>query len=209
MNNYLVLLVLIIAACHSPKPLENSTANIVGPESSEEQPGLDTTKVAIDLDQSIIEWKGTKLTGKHEGTVKFNNGWLVFSRNRLIGGHLVVSMESINITDIPAHEKTARRNLLNHLVDEFAVKLFKVSSFTIKQVSTGTENELDISGDLRIRGVSQDIKIKATRNNKIFFSNFSFNRFDWGVGKDGNWFEKRLVSKMINLKVKIHLKEDF
>ena len=160
-------------------------------------------EIPINLNKSVIGWKGTKITGKHEGTVSFREGHLTFLEGKLIGGELIVNMESIDISDIPVHETTARRNLLNHFIEEFTINKFSNSSFTFTEVNHSSADRIEIAGQLSIRGISNPIKIFASKTRGGYTSEFSFNRFDWGIGENGSWFEKRLVDEMIQLKVKL------
>jgi len=201
MSRYLLFLLLISMACNERK--NQQQAKVI----SDAKPVIiskSDLKTAIDLKQSVIEWRGTKITGKHEGTVKFERGELLFNNGKLTGGNFTVAMNTINITDIPAHEKTARRNLLNHFIDEFSIGKFSTSSFIIKHVRYLSSDQLEITGSLIIKGNTNAITIEAHQlAEDEFVSEFSFNRFDWDVGEDGSWFEKRFVDEMINLKVKL------
>ncbi|HEX9151808.1 MAG TPA: YceI family protein, partial [Flavobacterium sp.] len=53
----------------------------------------------IDAAKSKIIWIGKKVTGQHEGTVKFKDGYLVFKNKKVVGGNFTTDMKSITNTD--------------------------------------------------------------------------------------------------------------
>ncbi|SNT39672.1 Polyisoprenoid-binding protein YceI [Ekhidna lutea] len=199
----LLFLATLSLACGSQSTIESKPVFASNKKSSVLTQQTGAKEIPIDLDKSVIAWKGTKITGKHEGTVNFREGQLTFSEGKLIGGELIVDMESIDISDIPEHETTARRNLLNHFIEEFTINQFSKSSFTFTEVNHSRADRIEIAGQLSIRGVSNPIRIFANKTSDGYTSEFSFNRFDWGIGENGSWFEKRLVDEMIQLKVKL------
>ena len=54
----------------------------------------------INTTSSNIEWVGKKVTGQHNGTVKFKDGALVFKGKKLKGGIFTVDMTSLTATDL-------------------------------------------------------------------------------------------------------------
>ena len=58
----------------------------------------------ISTKESKIIWTGTKLTGYHQGVVNIKEGNVVMKENRLAGGYVVVDMNTIVCTDIPASD---------------------------------------------------------------------------------------------------------
>ena len=57
-------------------------------------------KTEINLDESNITWKGYKVTGSHEGTIKFKSGTLMFNDGTLVDGAFSMDMNSIKCTDL-------------------------------------------------------------------------------------------------------------
>lgn len=166
-------------------------------------------KMNVNLDESLISWRGTKLmgTGKHEGTLKFKDGYLLFHGDSLIGGKLTADMRSIFITDIPLSDPVPRRNLTEHLNSDFDTELYPVAGFEIAEVSYSAENALQIAGDLTIREITRPIVITATtsQNRSEYKADFTFDRFGWNIGADGSWLEKKLVDAEISVQVLVTL----
>lgn len=199
-----ILLILLLAACTAETEYDYSDLPPVNSTSVLSESGEFRT-VPVDVHRSKVEWRGTKVlgTGKHEGTVALLEGQLLMSGNRIAGGYFAVDMTSIYITDIPNHERKARRNLTSHLHSEFATKMFPTANFTIRDVEKTDNITYQLSGDLAIRGITKSITVTAVESGKgdRFTSEFSFNRFDWNIGEDGTWLERRLVDADIHLKV--------
>ena len=53
----------------------------------------------IDISKSIINWEGEKITGEHEGTIKFKDGYLIFKDKKLVGGSFTADMKTLTNTD--------------------------------------------------------------------------------------------------------------
>ncbi len=110
----------------------------------------------IDLAKSSVQWEGKKFTGGHNGTVNLNSGNLSFNGKKLIGGGFVADMTTIKDADKSA-------NLEKHLKsdDFFGVEKHATAKFNITKVE-GTGNNLKISGNLTIKGVTKPVTFPAT-----------------------------------------------
>lgn len=168
------------------------------------------TETSVDIEKSIIQWKGTKMmrTGKHEGTVNLKEGVLLFIDNKLVGGHIVSEMTSIRVTDMPPHETVPIRNLTNHLNSDFDTQTYPISQFEITRVEYLSDSLLNISGNMTIKDVTKNISFSARiriaeENQKQFDAAFTIDRFDWNIGIDGSWLEKKLVDEEIELRIRI------
>jgi len=62
-------------------------------------------KKQVNIDQSVINWIGYKVTGQHEGTITLREGVLEFKQDQLTGGSFVMDMTSINTTDLEGDYK--------------------------------------------------------------------------------------------------------
>lgn len=168
------------------------------------------TGVPIDTATSIILWKGTKMrgNGKHEGTLKFIEGILLFNDDELVGGHFVADMNSIAITDMPAHETVAIRNLTDHLKSEFNTQKYPTSKFEITEIVYLKEGSLQVRGNMTIKNITKNISIPALmnvsdENHNQFSTRFKLDRFVWNIGNEGSWLEKKLVDKDFELRIEI------
>ena len=111
----------------------------------------------IDASKSNITWVGKKVTGSHEGTIKFKEGVLAFKDAKLTGGNFVVNMNSINVTDLKAGE--GKEKLEGHLKadDFFGTEKFPLGTLAFTKI-LGKQNGLyTITADLTLKGITHPI----------------------------------------------------
>jgi hypothetical protein len=65
-----------------------------------EAPKVEGTPVGLDLTKSTVKWIGTKLKGKHNGTVKIADGNILVKDNKVVGGKFSLDMTSIDNLDM-------------------------------------------------------------------------------------------------------------
>lgn len=212
MNRVLIILVFIsLIGCKDNRDSDNTNSRLKKTDSANLiiDDDANTNTLHLDTIKSVIKWKGTKLmhTSKHEGTVSFKEGQMLFSNGNLVGGQFVVDMQSIYNTDIPKSDPVPRKNLTDHLNKDFETNLFPTASFTLTNVEKVNSKLYNISGDMIIKGVSKSIAItmKEIKKEKEYFSEFSINRSLWGIGDKGSWLEKKLVDDDFVLKIQIVL----
>lgn len=161
----------------------------------------------VDTAQSKLVWKGTKVTGFHEGTVDITSGHVVVGEEvNVSGGEFLFDMNSINTTDLEGEWKD---KLDGHLKsdDFFDVANHPEASLVVTEVKAGdAENELVVSANLTIRGVTKNITFDAqvdelTETSVKLSADFNILREDWGVNYAGA--QDDLISKEINFKVSI------
>ena len=109
-----------------------------------------------------LKWTATKVTGKHEGTVKLASGSLQSDGKHLTGGSFDIDMNSIACTDIS--DKETNGKFIGHLKsdDFFGVEKHKTAHFVIGKVTPKTGNEVEITGKMTIKGITKDITFPAT-----------------------------------------------
>lgn len=162
--------------------------------------------LTIDTDQSKIVWKGSKVTGSHEGTIAIKEGAISVDNNTITGGSFVIDMNTITDTDMEGEYK---EKLEEHLKSEdfFAVAEFPESTFTITSVTEGSEaNQVVISGNLVIKGISKNITFDAqveeiSETALKATADFNIEREEWGVNYEGK--KDDLISKEINFNISI------
>jgi len=163
--------------------------------------------IRIDRSKSNIHWKGTKMrgAGKHEGEIELQSGFLIKINNQLVNGNFVADMTTIEVTDIPEHEPIPRNNLNNHLKssDFFNVEKFPTSTFKITNVKQITSDSLLISGNLTLKNITKNVEFGAKYQGKLFTTKFTFDRFQWNIAYEGNFADKTLVDKDVELTITI------
>lgn len=114
---------------------------------------LKVVKKNVDTSKSSIEWLGTKVTGKHKGTIKLKSGSFNFEAKKLVGGEFVVDMTTIVCTDLQGEYKGKLENHLNS-DDFFGVASFPEAHFKITKIAPISPNKYNVTGDLTIKGTS-------------------------------------------------------
>src|SRR5690606_33358012 len=192
---------LILASCAgNPEGKKAETSDSVEVSQTE----IAGTTYNIDTTASKVVWTGSKVTGKHTGTVNIKNGTITVDNGKLTGSNVVLDMTSISSTDL---EGEFKEKLDGHLKadDFFGVATYPEATFLITEIKPGaTENDLVISGNLVIKGVSKNITIdahvaEANENSVKATSNFNITRADWGVTYEGK--SDDLISKEINFDI--------
>ena len=117
----------------------------------------------IDMDKSSIKWKGTKSTGSyHDGLIDVKTSQLDFDKNnQLIGGEIIIDMNSIICTDI--QNKKSNRSLVKHLKDDdfFGTDIFPISRLVITNVEKIDEQNFKLVADLTIKENTHPIEFIA------------------------------------------------
>lgn len=165
--------------------------------------------IQLNIKQSIIKWKGTKMRGlgKHEGTISIQEGVLIFDQGVLVGGRFSIPMASLRVTDIPASDPIPLHNLTEHLKgkDFFDVKTYPLSILILEKVTMVNENEILISANLEIKGIRRRIDFAAQKDLNRFYANFKIDRFDWNIAYEGSWADRTLVDREIEFWVELVL----
>jgi len=201
----LVLPTLLMYSCVGKHSHETPAVTINATSSKSVVINADT--VNINLLKSNINWMATEMRGlkKRTGKISLSKGYLLVAQQELVGGHFIVDMETMEVTDIPAHEVVARKNLIAHLksTDFFDTIQYPTAILTLTHIEKIDNDYLKISGDFTIKDVTKNISFFAQQKGNSIFSKFSFNRLDWKVAYTGSWANKTLVDDDIELEIEL------
>jgi len=115
----------------------------------------------VDTQSSVVVWTGYKVTGKHTGTVKIQNGMVTTDNGVLTGGSFDIDMNSITCTDL---EGEYAGKLVGHLKsDDFlGAAAYPKATFVItKAIPQDTKGNYKILGNLTIKGTTKEVKFFA------------------------------------------------
>ena len=176
-------------------------------ETKEVEAKTETQQIAdaiytANTETSVLNWKGFKPTGTHNGTVAIKNGTIEVKEGNLVGGNFVFDMNTITVLDIPIEEK-GNGKLKGHLEsgDFFGVENNPTATFKILEV---IQNEgMLIKGDLTVKGITKTIQFPATfktTDNGIQLTGapFEIDRTDYGIEYKSQKFFDNLKDKFIN-----------
>jgi polyisoprenoid-binding protein YceI len=162
----------------------------------------------IDVAKSKIEWTGKKVTGQHNGTVNFNDGYLAFKKNKLNAGSFTVDMTSLTATDLTGEYKD---KLDGHLKadDFFGTEKFPTASLVFKKIKAVSTSLYSITADLTIKGITKPITFDLAIKGKTATTTLNINRTLYDIKYGSKSFFDSLGDKAISdefeLKIALNL----
>lgn len=186
-----------LVACKDPNTVEGGSTKQAAKGTG--------TNYELDLDKSKIQWKGSKVSGFHTGSIQIKSGSFTADEKGIVNaGKFTIDMTSIVVEDLTGEYK---QKLEGHLknTDFFEVDKYPEGTFEItgtKAVDTG----LDIEGNLTLRGISKGINfpaVLAVENGKPVSAQavVKINRQNWGIVYKGKTDD--LISDTIELNLNL------
>ncbi|MBK8519256.1 MAG: YceI family protein [Saprospiraceae bacterium] len=151
----------------------------------------------IDLSTSKVNWKAYKVTGAHEGMMKFKSGNLIFDGETLIGGQLEVDMNTIDVSDLKG---AGKGKLEGHLKSEDFFSVVKHPAATInitKVTSRGLPGEYKITANITIKNTTKEIKFNASAKDGAGQATIKLDRSDFDIKYGSGSFFENLGDKTI------------
>ena len=165
-------------------------------------------KYVIDKKESVVTWKGSDMASRgHAGYVDVSKGELILEKGQLVGGVVEIDMNTI------ANElHRSDNNLINHLKspDFFDVEKFPVSTFAITEVAPASGEDIKVTGNLTIKGITlavtfpANIEVKGgtvNANGKV-----TIDRAKWDVRYGSGKFFDNLADKAISDDIEFEMK---
>ena len=163
----------------------------------------------LDEKAGVVNWKGRKFTGEHLGTLKVKSGNLVFDKQTLVQGKVVVDMNSINCTDIKDPEYNTK--LIRHLKsdDFFSTQKHPYATIDIKSALPAKGGGFEVHGNLTIKGITHPIMFNADiKHEKKYItvaSNIVFDRTKYNIRFKSKKFFNSLGDNFIYDDVKLNV----
>lgn len=210
MNKFIFcsIALLLLAACvgkHSSKAQQVEMGTPV--KLTHHLPNLDT--LFVDINKSKLYWKGTKLQGtsKHEGEIQLASAYFLQKEGQITGGEFRGDMRSISVTDIPANDSIPIKNINQHLKskDFFEVETYPFSTFSMSEIRQLDKTNLEVSGNLTLKGISKHIQFKALMQDSLFSTVFTFDRFQWNIAYE-EITDKTVIDKEVELRIELKIK---
>ncbi len=171
----------------------------------------------VETSASTIEWKGSKPTGEHTGTIALTEGTFSANDSIIESGNFVIDMQSIKVTDLEGKDK---KDLEAHLMgtvegkegDFFNATKYPEASFEVTDITEENGQKM-LSGNLTIKEETKNITFPVSINQsddsiEIISEEFTIDRTNWKVnfgsksvfdGLGDNFVSDDIVLK-INLK---------
>ncbi len=152
--------------------------------------------------ETVIRWSGkNSVTGSaHYGTVDLTSGWVAVKEGKLLGGEFVVNMQTIVNEDLSGASK---ERIEKHLSgdDFFMTERYPESKLVLTNVKKQTGDDYEISGNLTIKDITDNITFPATivlaDGQLKAEANLSIDRTNWGVEYGSANFFSNLGDKAI------------
>ncbi len=160
-------------------------------------PAASSVRLALDPSNSKVGFVGSKVTGSHEGGFKEVSGTIELVDNDPTRSKVQVDIKVSSMF-------TDDNDLTEHLLspDFFDAKQFPQATFVSKAIEKSSAG-FEVVGDLSMHGTTREIRfpaqIQASPSEVKVTSEFSINRFDFGMkypGKADNLIRKEVVIKL-------------
>ncbi|MDB5087469.1 MAG: YceI family protein [Mucilaginibacter sp.] len=173
---------------------------------------IKTDKVSsleVDKTQSKVTWHAEKPTGTHDGSINIYSGKLTFQDKKLLGGFILVDMQSLKVTDLTSPDKETLENNLKG-DNFFDTGRYTVARFDITNVAYVDITDLRkvlITGTLTMHGVTKKISFKTgiqknSGQEFVAVADASINRRDWNIATE-NFKYNAFISPVITLHILI------
>ena len=161
----------------------------------------------IDVAKSKIEWTGKKVTGQHNGTVNFKDGYVAFKKSKLNAGSFTVNMTTLTATDLTGEYKD---KLDGHLKadDFFGTEKFPTATLVFKKITPKTAGLYVITADLTIKGITKPVTFDLTVGKNAATTTLVVNRTSYDIKYGSKSFFDSLGDKAISdeFELKVSLK---
>ena len=208
LNSMLILsLVATAVSCKNDKKTETS-------EVKETVEATSATSYNVDVEQSKINWVGSKPAGEHNGKVSISKGTFQVEGDELKGGNIVIDMTSINVQDLEGDDK---KKLEDHLMGYsngkedhfFNANKYPEAKFEITGVEE-KDGETLMSGNLTLKETSKNITFpvnismnEADNSLMLTSQNIVLDRTEWGIKFMSKSFIENLGDNFVSDQMKI------
>ncbi|MCC2548121.1 YceI family protein [Hymenobacter sp. BT175] len=124
------------------------------------------TSYKVQPQLSTLGWLAKKVGGQHNGTIQFKEGDVVVRGNQIVGGTFIVDMNSLKVVDIT--DASMNGKLAGHLrnddffsVEKHPTATFKITSLAPIKGAGANDNNVNVTGDLTIKGITKPVTFPA------------------------------------------------
>lgn len=209
---FLLLITGVFAACKNTPKGEMAEVSQAAEEVSQAGSG---SIFNVDLESSVLNYEGSKPTGKHFGTVNFKSGMFTFDGGMVTSGSVVFDMNTIDDKSVTGDSK---EKLDGHLKsnDFFDVENFPEARFEFISMNAvdnpGEGFTHTLNGNMTIKGITHQLSFRVNMEDSgdriiIEAPQFVFDRtiFDikYNSGKFFSDLKDRLIYDDIGISFKI------
>jgi polyisoprenoid-binding protein YceI len=164
--------------------------------------GRKAETLKVNVAKTTLKWFASKVTGKHDGTVKLANGSLISNGKQVTGGSFDIDMTTLVCNDLTDKETNAK--LIGHLKsdDFFSVGKHKTAHFEISSVTPKAGTEYEVSGKMTIKGITKDLSFPAnitmSGETAKATAKITLDRTQWDIRYGSGKFFEGLGDKVIH-----------
>lgn len=173
-------------------------------ESTENTENMPGSRAEINLENSIVRWNAKKTlvtTNNHNGTIQFEEGFVMLEDSMITGGEFIIDMTSLSNSDLSGAMKAQLERHLNS-DDFFATETHPTARFLIKDVSPIENSQFVVRGDLTIKDITNEISFPATiapiDENIFMNAEFEIDRTRWDIRYGSGRFFEDLGNDLID-----------
>ncbi|MBM3420877.1 MAG: YceI family protein [Bacteroidetes bacterium] len=150
-----------------------------------------------DSKNTVIDWTGKKISGKHYGKITLKEGSFSISDNRISSGKFIIDMNSITCEDLTGG--TAQK-LVGHLKsdDFFSTGKYGVSTLEITSGEPFKNNEAVVTGKLTIKDITHPVTFTVKRTGTTYTSTVTVDRTLYNIRYGSGKFFQNLGDNMID-----------
>lgn len=177
----------------------------------------EATRYTVDTNTSIINWTGSKPTGKHTGTLNIAQGEVYVKDMNIQSGKFTIDMKSITVTDLKAGD--GKEDLEGHLKglakDDSADHFFNTTKYPVGTFEiTSVKNEGGksmVEGNLTLKGITKSVKFPAVISIadvevKLESEPFKIDRTLWNINYSSKSVFDNLGDKYVDDEIEIVVK---
>lgn len=151
--------------------------------------------------ESAVTWLGTKVTGKHNGSIKVKGGNIELSGGNIAKGEIIIDMTSLTVEDLSGEQKSDLETHLNS-DDFFSTAKHKDAKFVFTSAKPTNKHQYEVTGDLTIKGITKPLTanilvIPTSENTVKINGGFSVDRTNYDIKFRSGKFFSDLGDKMI------------
>jgi polyisoprenoid-binding protein YceI len=177
----------------------------------------ESTTYIVNTETSIIEWIGSKPSGKHNGVINLKSGELAVKNDSIESGMFIIDMNSIVVTDLKISD--GKEDLEGHLkgtgdkegedhffnVGKFPEGIFEISSIT------SANGKATVNGNLTLKGITKPVNFSAMVTYEgdtmmLTSDTFQINRTNWNVNYASKSIFDDLKDKFVNDEIELVVK---
>lgn len=155
-------------------------------------------KKAVNKEVSAVKWTGKKIGGSHNGEIELKSGYLEFNNDQIVGGEIVIDMNTITNIDLENNEYNQK--LVGHLKsdDFFGVDKYPTSTFVVTKATKFDAGKAIVSGEITIKGNTEELSFYVVKEGNVYTAEMEIDRSKFDVRYGSESFFDNLGDKAIN-----------